>query len=80
MDEKGRVTVPKRLRESLGLRKGVRLAFEERNGELVARKAPIGDPIARLRGILPPMDVDEEIRTMRGPDITPGVDPERLDS
>lgn len=63
---KGQVTIPKPLRDSLGLVPGVRLEFEDRAGVLCARKGA-ADPIGRLRGMLPPFDVDAEIEAARGP-------------
>jgi len=38
LSEKGQVTIPKRLRDSLGLKPGVTLNFTEEEGRLVARK------------------------------------------
>jgi len=38
VSEKGQVTIPKKLREQLGLEPGVILDFEEKDGMLVARK------------------------------------------
>ena len=64
--EKGQVTIPKPLRDSLGLVPGVRLEFEERAGVLCARKAAAADPIGSLWGLLPPFDVDAEIEAARG--------------
>ena len=40
VSEKGPVTIPKPLRDSLGLAPGTELDFEERDGTLVARGAP----------------------------------------
>lgn len=67
VSEKGQVTIPKPLREKLGLRPGVILDFAAERGTLVARKA-VGpaDPVEAVTGILPPMDVDAEIERMRG--------------
>ena len=68
VSEKGQVTIPKPLRRKLGLNPGQVLEFEARDGVLLARKAALaGDPVARVTGILPPMDVDREIALMRGP-------------
>lgn len=69
--EKGQVTIPKVLRDSLGLRPGVRLEFEERAGELCARKVAAADPIGSLWGLLPPFDADAEIEAARGPVLLP---------
>ncbi len=67
LSEKGQVTIPKRLRELLGLRAGQVLEFEARGGLLVARKQPgRGSPVDKVFGILSPMDVDREIDKMRG--------------
>ncbi|HVB39905.1 MAG TPA: AbrB/MazE/SpoVT family DNA-binding domain-containing protein [Terriglobales bacterium] len=65
--EKGQVTIPKRLRDSLGLVPGAHLEFEERKGVLVVRKMVPDDGIGRLVGLLEPMDVDAEIVAARGP-------------
>lgn len=45
VSEKGQVTIPKRLRDQLGLRNGTVLEFHEEKGNLVAKKAPTGDPL-----------------------------------
>src|SRR5450759_5210081 len=45
VSEQGQVTIPKRLRERLGIRARHTLAFEERDGTLVARKAGSADPV-----------------------------------
>ncbi len=71
--EKGQVTIPKPLRDSLGLGPGVRLEFEEHDGVLCARKAEAPDPIGSLWGLLPPFDVDAEIEAARGPVWLPPV-------
>ena len=50
LSEKGQVTIPKRLREDLGLAPGTVLDFSEENGRLIIRR--IGDeaPIRKWRG------------------------------
>lgn len=73
VSEKGQVTIPKPLRESLGIRPGTELAFEEHEGHLVARRLITSSPIRRLVGVLLPLDVDARIAEMRGP----AYDPER---
>ena len=65
--EKGQVTIPKRLRDSLGISPGTQLLFEERAGTLVAARVVGTDPIERLVGLLPRMDVDKALARMRGP-------------
>lgn len=67
VSQKGQVTIPKRLRRSLGIRAGTTLTFEERAGRLVATPMLPGDPFARMVGVLPRMDVDAALAGMRGP-------------
>jgi len=50
VSEKGQVTIPKKLRQRLGLSTGVVLDFQEKNGQLVATKVPQGDPFEAWRG------------------------------
>ncbi len=71
VSEKGQITVPKRLRERLGIRAGDRLELTEEEGRLVARKAVADDPVAAAYGILGTgQTTDEAIRALRGtPDI-----------
>ena len=67
VSEKGQVTIPKKLRERLGIRPGQALDFEAEDGRLVARKVTTIDPIDAAFGIvkgLPP--TDEIIRSLRG--------------
>jgi len=67
VSEKGQVTIPKRLRDRLGLRPGVVLEFRDEGGELVATKAVERDPIDAVYGILPPgFDTDAYIAAIRG--------------
>lgn len=66
--ERGQVTIPKRLRERLGIRPGQRLEFVEQADGFVARKAAGDDPLASVRGILDlGMSTDEFIDLVRGP-------------
>lgn len=68
MTEKGQITVPKQVRERLGLRPGDQLDVEEQEGRLVARKLSPVDPIASVWGIISlPQGTDEFIREIRGP-------------
>ena len=67
VSEKGQVTIPKQLRDRLGLRPGVVLEFRDEHGSLVATKAAGGDPIDAVYGILPPgFDVDAYVAAARG--------------
>lgn len=48
--EKGQVTIPKRVRDKLGIRPGTRLAFDAVQGKLVGTKTEPTDPFAKWRG------------------------------
>jgi len=68
VSEKGQVTIPKRLRDRLGIRAGDSLDFEEEHGRLVAAKVDERDAIDRLYGSLKlPAPTDALIELMRGP-------------
>lgn len=69
VSEKGQITIPKRLRDRLGLRPGTVLDFEEANGRLVGRKLLPADSLDELYGILPlpAGGTDAFIREIRGP-------------
>jgi antitoxin PrlF len=67
VSEKGQVTIPKALRERLGIRPGEELDFDEEEGRLVARKLSPRDPVDAVYGILElGLPVDELIDEMRG--------------
>ena len=67
VSEKGQVTIPKPLRERLGLRPGQILDFHEERGRLVATKQPTEDPIERVYGVLKTgRTTDATIRRLRG--------------
>ena len=69
VSEKGQITIPKRLRDRLGLPPGTVLDFEEAGGRLVGRKLVPADQLDELIGILPrPLGgPDATIRDLRGP-------------
>lgn len=71
--ERGQVTIPKRLRERLGLRAGQRLEVTESEGRVILAKMLDDEPIRRVYGTLVlPRSVDEIIDEMRGPaDLPP---------
>jgi antitoxin PrlF len=50
VSEKGQVTIPKPLRDRLGLRPGTELDFEAEGGRLVARKVGPADVFRKWRG------------------------------
>lgn len=67
VSEKGQITIPKRLRDRLGIRTGVVLDFEEEQGRLVASKTGENDQIDAVYGIIElPHPTDELIDAMRG--------------
>ena len=52
VSEKGQITIPKKLRDRLGIRPGHALDFREERGRLVGVKAGTQDPVAAVYGIL----------------------------
>jgi antitoxin PrlF len=75
VSEKGQITIPKRLRDRLGLRAGTILDFEEEEGRIVGRKMLPRDRLDALVGIVDlPDGTDAFIRDLRGPD--PGASTE----
>jgi AbrB family looped-hinge helix DNA binding protein len=72
VSEKGQVTIPKKLRDQLGIRVGDELEFEAEQGRLVVTKVADLDPIDAVWGTLTlPVSVDEAIDEMRGPAVPP---------
>lgn len=64
--ERGQVTIPKALRDKLGIRPGTALEFAAKDGTLIARKAET-DPVSRVFGCLGRgMDTDKFMRGVRG--------------
>lgn len=64
--ERGQVTIPKALRDKLGIRPGTALEFSTRDGLLVAAKAHT-DPVSAVFGCLSrKIDTDRFIRDLRG--------------
>jgi antitoxin PrlF len=67
ISEKGQVTVPKPLRDRLGIKPGDRLDFIEEEGHIVVSKAPASDPVAMAYGILSlSTSTDDTLRALRG--------------
>jgi AbrB family looped-hinge helix DNA binding protein len=79
VSEKGQVTIPKKLRDRLGIRRGQVLEFESRDGLLIGRKAEAEDAVAAVTGILKleNFDVDAAINEMRGEPWNPDLDAPR---
>ena len=68
VSEKGQITIPKRLRDRLGLRPGTVIEFEESGGRLVGRRLVPADHLDELVGILELADrTDAFIEDLRGP-------------
>lgn len=69
ISEKGQVTIPKPVRDSLGLQPGTAVEFFEENGRLIGRKlVPATDPVSTVTGIVKtPIDVDQYLSDLRGP-------------
>ncbi len=67
VSERGQVTIPKRLREELGISAGQVLDFEVEGGRLVATKTAQRDPVEAVYGVLgDPSSTDETIAALRG--------------
>ncbi len=67
VSEKGQVTIPKPLRDRLGIRPGQELDFDEERGRLVATKATAEDPVDAVYGILRlGRSTDEIVEEYRG--------------
>ncbi|MFV2064694.1 MAG: AbrB/MazE/SpoVT family DNA-binding domain-containing protein [Chloroflexota bacterium] len=68
--ERGQVTIPKPLRDRMGMKTGQRVEIEEQDGHLVLRKVVDDERIARVYGTLripEGWDTDSMIDAMRGP-------------
>ncbi len=67
VSEKGQVTIPKVLRDRLGLAPGQVLDFRERKGRLIAEKLPLQDSVASVYGILQlGRSTDSVMKELRG--------------
>lgn len=72
VSEKGQVTIPKQLRDRLGIRAGEVLEFEEDAGRLIAVKQQRRAPLDSVYGILQvAKTTDELITELRGPAEVP---------
>ena len=68
VSEKGQVTIPKALRDRLGIRPGEVLDFNEQSGRLVATKLTVEDPVDAVYGILAAdRTTDSVVDELRGP-------------
>ncbi len=67
VSEKGQITIPKPLRDRLGIRPGQVLDFREEQGHLVVTKVASSDPVESVYGILKlGCPTDEAITALRG--------------
>jgi AbrB family looped-hinge helix DNA binding protein len=67
VSEKGQVTIPKSLRDRLGIHAGETLDFEADAGRLVATKIVARDPVDAVFGVLElPDGTDAVIAALRG--------------
>jgi AbrB family looped-hinge helix DNA binding protein len=72
---KGQVTIPKPLRDSLGLEPGHELEFEECEGTLLVRRRMPVDPLKQLVGLVRErIDIDAYLDETRGPRWRAGLD------
>jgi AbrB family looped-hinge helix DNA binding protein len=68
VSEKGQVTIPKRIREQLGIRPGQVLEFRENQGQMVVVKQSAEDRVTKVYGILKlKRRTDDLINQLRGP-------------
>ncbi len=70
---KGQVTIPKKVREKLGVRPGEEVGFDEREGLVFIRKAVIKSPFDKWMGRLKHLKgqrSDDLVRECRGHDIS----------
>ncbi len=59
--DRGQVTIPKKLRDRLGIVPKTILEFHEENGKLIAIKATEEDPVAKVVGCLKVKNSTDEI-------------------
>ena len=65
--DRGQVTIPKRLRERLGVKPGTVLEFSEEHGRLIAVKSGSIDPVGEVLGCLGKrLNTDAVMAQLRG--------------
>lgn len=66
--ERGQITIPKRLRDRLGVKPGTVLEFSEEHGRLIAVKTGGIDPVSEVYGCLGKrLDTDAIVAQLRRP-------------
>ncbi len=72
---KGQVTIPKKLRDRLGIGEGAVLQFEAEAGRLIAFKVGAEDPVSEVFGIIGDgRRTDDVVESLRGGPEANGVD------
>jgi AbrB family looped-hinge helix DNA binding protein len=67
VSEKGQVTIPKLLRQRLGIKPGQVLEFTEEKGRLIAKKSNIADPVTSVTGVIRThLTTDQMMKLLRG--------------
>lgn len=67
VSEKGQITIPKSVRERLGLKAGIVIEFCAEDGKLIGTKVdPAQDPVRSVTGIIRAVDVDQYLVETRG--------------
>ena len=65
--DRGQVTIPKILRERMGIRPSCALSFSIKDGMLIAVKADSSDPVHRVTGCLRTKKTSDELmKEIRG--------------
>jgi AbrB family looped-hinge helix DNA binding protein len=65
--ERGQITIPKAIRDRLGLTSGMVLEIREENGTILAEKVSLEDPISKAWGCLKlDKSTDEILADLRG--------------
>jgi len=65
--KKGQVTIPKKIREAVGIKPGSEVSFQIRNGECVLRKVVRSDAFGKWTGYLKiKKPTDQIIKELRG--------------
>ena len=71
--ERGQVTIPKQLRDKLGIKPGAVLKFEMKESKMIISKEHADNPVAQVLGILKGKtrysSTDEYINEIRGKSI-----------